>query len=81
MATEDTLTGAMCSRLWHCRTYNRSFLRQACAECGLTWQREHWFTPLHARLRLGGILVELHKLTVKTPPRGESAKTERAASS
>jgi SAM-dependent methyltransferase len=61
MATEDTLTGAMCSRLWHCRTYNRSFLRHACAECGLAWQREHWFTPLHARLRLGGILVELRK--------------------
>src|SRR5438552_9366791 len=34
MATEDTLTGAMCSRLWHCRTYNRSQLRQACAACG-----------------------------------------------
>jgi SAM-dependent methyltransferase len=61
MATEDTLTGAMCSRLWHCRTYNRAALRQACQECGLSWQREHWFSPLHARLRLGGILVELRR--------------------
>jgi SAM-dependent methyltransferase len=59
MATEDTLTGAMCSRLWHCRTYNRADLRKACAACGLSWQREHWFSPLHARLGLGGILVEL----------------------
>jgi len=33
LATEDTLTGAMCSRLWHCRTYNRTncggFVRSA----------------------------------------------------
>jgi SAM-dependent methyltransferase len=61
MATEDTLTGAMCSRLWHCRTYNRVDLRKTCAACGLNWQREHWFSPLHARLGLGGILVELRK--------------------
>ena len=61
MATEDTLTGAMCSRLWHCRTYNRAELRQACASCSLHWQREHWFSPLHARLGMGGILVELRK--------------------
>ena len=32
MATEDTFTGAVCSRLWHCRTYNRTALRKACAE-------------------------------------------------
>ena len=30
LSTEDTLTGAMCSRLWHCRTYNRGEL-----SCGL----------------------------------------------
>jgi SAM-dependent methyltransferase len=61
MATEDTLNGAMCSRLWHCRTYNRTVLGQVCRECGLEWKREHWFTKLHAALRLGGIIVELHK--------------------
>lgn len=61
MATEDTFTGAVCSRLWHCRTYNREALRQACAECQFTWQREHWFSRLHARLHLGGILVELRR--------------------
>src|SRR5438093_11429950 len=31
LSTEDTLTGAMCSRMWHCRTYNRQRLRQICA--------------------------------------------------
>jgi SAM-dependent methyltransferase len=61
MATEDTLSGAMCSRLWHCRTYNRTELRRACAEYGLEWGRELWFSPLHRRLRLGGIVVELHR--------------------
>jgi hypothetical protein len=61
MATEDTLTGALCSRLWHCRTYNRTELKQACAALGLRWEREHWFSRIHERLRLGGILVELHR--------------------
>jgi SAM-dependent methyltransferase len=61
MATEDTLTGAMCSRLWHCRTYNRDELRRTCAECGLRWQREMWFSPLHRMLKLGGIIVELRR--------------------
>ena len=35
MCTEDTVLGAWCSRLWHCRTYYRRELRRACAECGL----------------------------------------------
>jgi SAM-dependent methyltransferase len=61
MATEDTVTGAMCSRMWHCRTYNRSQLRQTCAECGLCWAREFWFTPMHKWCKLGGILVELRR--------------------
>ena len=26
LCTEDTFTGAWCSRLWHCRTYNRKYL-------------------------------------------------------
>ena len=61
MVTEDTLTGAMCSRLWHCRTYNRASLRQVCQECGLVWERDLWFSKLHARFRLGGIIVELRR--------------------
>jgi ubiquinone/menaquinone biosynthesis C-methylase UbiE len=61
LATEDTFNGAMCSRMWHCRTYNRSELKQICAECGLRWERELWFSRLHAWLRLGGIIVELRK--------------------
>jgi SAM-dependent methyltransferase len=59
LSTEDTLTGAMCSRLWHCRTYNRTDLRQVCAECGLRWQREMWFSGMHRLFKLGGIIVEL----------------------
>src|SRR5206468_8260960 len=54
LATEDTITGAMCSRLWHCRTYNRQQLRRVAQECGLQWTRELWFSKLHERLRLGG---------------------------
>jgi 2-polyprenyl-3-methyl-5-hydroxy-6-metoxy-1,4-benzoquinol methylase len=64
LSTEDTLTGAMCSRLWHCRTYNRIELRQVCAECGLRWQREMWFSGMHRLLKLGGIIVELHREAV-----------------
>jgi ubiquinone/menaquinone biosynthesis C-methylase UbiE len=62
LSTEDTFTGAMCSRLWHCRTYNRGELRRVCAECGLRWQREMWFSPLHRALKLGGIIVELRRM-------------------
>jgi SAM-dependent methyltransferase len=61
MCTEDTFLGAWCSRLWHCRTYNRQELRKACAECGLAWDRELWFSPLHRKLRLGGVIVELRR--------------------
>lgn len=62
MATEDTLTGAMCSRMWHCRTYNRAELRKVCEECGLTWQRELWFSRLHQMMKLGGIIVEMKRV-------------------
>jgi SAM-dependent methyltransferase len=61
LCTEDTFTGALCSRLWHCRTYNRAALLQACAECGLSAAREMWFSGLHRLLKLGGIIVELRR--------------------
>jgi SAM-dependent methyltransferase len=61
MVTEDTLTGAMCSRMWHCRTYSREEVRRVGQECGLGWAREYWFSRLHARLRLGGIVVEMRR--------------------
>src|SRR6266478_3619460 len=61
LTTEDTFNGALCSRMWHCRTYNRMELRKICSECGLHWERELWFSRLHAWLRLGGIIVELRK--------------------
>jgi SAM-dependent methyltransferase len=61
LSTEDTLTGAVCSRFYHCRTYNRDELKQVCAECGLRWERELWFSRLHRTLKLGGIIVELKR--------------------
>ncbi len=68
LATEDTLTGALCSRLWHCRTYNRNELRRiAEGECGLHWQREHWFSGVHRWLGLGGIIVELRRASSPVP--------------
>jgi ubiquinone/menaquinone biosynthesis C-methylase UbiE len=59
LTTEDTLNGAVCSRMWHCRTYNRTELRRMCKDCGLRWERELWFSPVHAWFRLGGIIVQV----------------------
>lgn len=61
MCTEDTITGAWCSRLWHCRTYNRAELRRYAEECGFRWAIERFFSGMHRRLRLGGIVVELER--------------------
>jgi len=61
LATEDTFTGALCSRLWHCRTYNRQELRRVAQECGLHWYRELWFSKMHEKLHLGGIISELRR--------------------
>lgn len=61
LCTEDTWTGAMCSRMWHCRTYNRKYLKEKCAECGLKWEQELWFSRVHRWLGLGGIIVVLRK--------------------
>jgi SAM-dependent methyltransferase len=61
MVTEDTLTGAMCSRMWHCRTHNRADLKRICHACGLHWERTFWFSGVHALLRLGGIIVEIRR--------------------
>jgi SAM-dependent methyltransferase len=61
LSTEDTFTGAMCSRLWHCRTYNRPELKRICQECGLHWERELWFSHLHRWLQIGGIIVDMRR--------------------
>jgi SAM-dependent methyltransferase len=61
LTTEDNFTGRWCGRLWHCRTYRRDELRRVAAECGLRWGREMFFSRLHARLGIGGIIVELHR--------------------
>lgn len=61
LVTEDTSTGGMCARMWHCRTHNREELKRICRECGLGFVRDHWFSRLHARLHLGGIIIELQR--------------------
>jgi len=61
LATEDNLSGAMTSRLWCCRTYNRLELARVCETLGLRWHKELWFTRMHKVFRAGGICVELVK--------------------
>lgn len=61
LTTEDNFGGAWTSRLWRCRTYNRDELQQISKELGLTWKKELWFSPLHKRVKAGGICVEIEK--------------------
>lgn len=61
LATEDTLSGAVVSRTWKCRTYNRKELESACSAVGLPWKRQLWFTRVHQFFKMGGILVEAIK--------------------
>ena len=58
LATEDTVTGALNSRTWKCRTYNRTELRAACERSGLSWTRQFHLSPVHRVLKIGGIIVE-----------------------
>jgi len=57
--TEATVFGAMSSRLWKCRTFDRMELAGECERAGLRWERELWFTPVHRLLKLGGIIVDV----------------------
>jgi hypothetical protein len=48
------------------RTHSGSHFRprelsKVCDECGLKAERELWFSKLHVRLHLGGIIVELRR--------------------
>lgn len=61
LTTEDRFSGAWTSRLWYCRTYNRRELREVCAELGLRWDEELWFTRVHKVFRAGGICVQIVK--------------------
>lgn len=61
MATENTIPGVISSRIWKCRTFNRSELRDACETVGLRWSRQIWLSPIHNALNLGGIFVEAMK--------------------
>lgn len=61
LATEDTFSGAVVSRTWKCRTYNRNELETTCEEVGLPWKEQIWFTRMHRFFKMGGILVEATK--------------------
>jgi len=61
LTTEDNFSGAMTSRMWRCRTYNRRELRTACESLGLVWRKELWFSPMHRVFRAGGICAVLEK--------------------
>lgn len=61
LTTEDNFGGALTSRLWYCRTYNRQELLRTCEALGLTCKQEIWFTKMHKAIRAGGICVEIEK--------------------
>jgi ubiquinone/menaquinone biosynthesis C-methylase UbiE len=61
LATEDNFLGAMVSRTWKCRTYNRKELEQSCQQAGLPWREQLWFTGVHRFFKMGGILVQAVK--------------------
>ena len=61
LTTEDNFSGAWTSRFWCCRTYNRAELYETCADLGLTWKKELWYTRMHKFFRAGGICVEIVK--------------------
>ncbi|NQU20824.1 MAG: class I SAM-dependent methyltransferase [Candidatus Nealsonbacteria bacterium] len=61
LTTEDNFSGAMTSRMWRCRTYNRRELARLCDELGLVWHEELWFSRMHKVLRAGGICAVLVK--------------------
>jgi ubiquinone/menaquinone biosynthesis C-methylase UbiE len=61
LTTEDNFPGAVTSRMWCCRTYNRRELAEICEQVGLRWRKELWYTRMHKVLRAGGICVELVK--------------------
>jgi ubiquinone/menaquinone biosynthesis C-methylase UbiE len=61
LTTEDNFPGAVTSRVWCCRTYNRRELARACENVGLRWNKDLWYTRMHKVLRAGGICAELVK--------------------
>ena len=61
LTTEDTFAGAVTSRFWHCRTYNRKELLGLCEKLRLHCKQEIWFTKMHKAIHVGGICVEIEK--------------------
>lgn len=79
LATEDTVAGALNSRTWKCRTYNRAELRAACQECGLTWNRQFYLSPVHRFLKIGGIIAEVTRSdTARSPNEADFLLDQRA---
>jgi len=62
LTTEDSFGGAWTSRMWRCRTYDRAELLACCESLGLRCKHELWFSPIHQRLRAGGICVEIERV-------------------
>lgn len=81
LATEDTVTGALNSRTWKCRTYNRTELRQACENAGLSWGREFHLSPVHRLLKIGGIIVEVIRTSDSITPDADDAGCDEQISS
>jgi ubiquinone/menaquinone biosynthesis C-methylase UbiE len=75
LATEDTFSGAVVSRTWKCRTYNRHELELACSEVGLPWKEQLWFTRVHRFFKMGGILVEATKPNPSSSPQQDRMPT------
>jgi ubiquinone/menaquinone biosynthesis C-methylase UbiE len=61
LTTEHTFLGAVCSRMYHCRTTRRTDLKALSEQAGLVWFRERWWSQLHKWLGAGGIVVELRR--------------------
>lgn len=62
--TEDKWTGHLTARMWSCNAYNRQELQYRCHEQGLIWKKELWYSPVHQRLGIGGICVEIERQQV-----------------
>jgi len=62
LTTEDSFGGALTSRVWCCRMYNRQELLRYCEELSLRCKHELWFTKMHKAMRAGGICVEIEKV-------------------
>ncbi len=61
LTTEDKWTGYVTAGIWNCHAYNRQEFQCRCHELGLIWKKELWYSPVHQRLGIGGICVEIER--------------------